>query len=253
MIVFGSAAHGAKRRRQVGAMGIHVHKGEWMESGDDPRLSPTISLIEQPAGSVLGVHFHRQNQFQVFVEGGGTIGPAPLSAVTIHYAGAYTAYGPLAAGGEGIKYFTIRPVCESGAYPVETSREHMVRGPKRHATSAALALHAPEGLARLRQAGRHDAIAHAADGLGASVLSVPPGEPVQVPWAAGADGVFLLVLAGSLAHAQGRLDRWESLFASTAAEIPALTAGSQGLELACLFVPAKAPAYLQESTKETSS
>jgi hypothetical protein len=128
----------------------------------------------------------------------------------------------------------------------------MVRGPRRHATSAGLKLHAPEELARLRQVKRHDAIAHAPDGLGATVLSVPPGAPVQVPWVPGADGVFLVVLAGSLAHAQGRLDRWESLFASTAAEIPPLAAGDHGLEVACLFVPAKDPAYLQESTKETS-
>lgn len=253
MIVFGTAAHGAGRRRQLPAMGIHVHKGEWMESGDDPRLSPTISLIEQPPDTVLGVHFHRQNQFQVFVEGGGTLGPAALGPVTIHYAGAYTPYGPLIAGREGIKYFTIRPVCESGAYPVETSREHMVRGPRRHATSGALALHAPQELARLPQARRQDAIAHAPDGLGATVLAVPPGESVQVPWAPGADGVFLVVLAGSLVHAQGPLDRWESLFASTAAEIPAIRAGEQGLEVACLFVPAKAPAYLQPTPKETTA
>lgn len=244
MIVYGTAAHGAGRRRRLTAMGIDFHKAEWLEAGDDVLLSPTISLIEQPADTVLGAHFHRQNQFQVFVEGGGSIGPSPLAPVTIHYAGAYTAYGPLAAGPDGIKYFTIRPVCESGAYPVQGARDLMVRGPKRHATSSALALRNPRELPKLREIARNDVIAHAPDGLGATVLAAGASHDLQVPWAPGASGLFMVVLAGSLLHSGGELCRWESLYASSPSELPALVAGEAGVELACLFVPPKAQAYL---------
>lgn len=249
MLAYGTAAHAATRRRTVTAMGIPFGKAEWMETGADPLLSPTVSLIEQPPGTTLGAHFHRNNQFQFFVGGGGTIGPAALAPVTIHYAGAYTAYGPLVAGAEGIAYFTIRPVCEAGAYPVETSREHMVRGPKRHATSPPIAPLADAELAALPQATRTDVIAHAADGLGASVLAVPPGHELDVPWAAGADGMFLMVLQGEVRHGQGGMGRWESLFASTHAEIPRLEAGPAGAQVVCAFVPAKAGPYLPSPTQ----
>jgi hypothetical protein len=38
--------------------------------------------------------------------------------VVVHYAGAFTGYGPLIAGPQGITYFTLRPVCESGFIPL---------------------------------------------------------------------------------------------------------------------------------------
>jgi len=45
MMVIGSRVQGEARRRQAPAMGVVFHKGEWMESGDDPLLSPTVALI----------------------------------------------------------------------------------------------------------------------------------------------------------------------------------------------------------------
>jgi hypothetical protein len=111
MISIGTRQHGAARRRPIDVRGDCYHKGEWMESGDDPVLSPTVFLIEQPPNATLVPHFHRQNQFQLFVDGGGTLGKHAVETVTVHYAGAYTGYGPLISGNQGIKYFTIRPVC----------------------------------------------------------------------------------------------------------------------------------------------
>lgn len=81
-----------------------------MASGCDPARSPTVALIEQPAGFEFMPHFHRHNQFQVFVGGSGSIGRHALAPVVVHCAGAYTDYGPRVAGPEGIQYFTLRPV-----------------------------------------------------------------------------------------------------------------------------------------------
>jgi hypothetical protein len=244
MIAFGTASHGQAKRRHLRAMGITYHKSEWMETGDDPRLSPTVSLIEQHAGTVLPAHFHVQNQFQVFVDGGGTIGPLTLAPVTIHYADAYTAYGPLSAGAEGITYFTIRPVCETGAHPVATSRDAMVRGPKRHSTITVPQLHSIEQLAALNEPVSSVAIPHASDGLGASLHALPPGGRMQCTAPEAADGIFVVVLTGKLQHAGGEVARWESVFASRPGEFPDLTAGPEGAEFVFLFVPAKAQAYL---------
>ena len=45
-----------------------------MDSGDDPELSPTVYLVEQGPNISLRTHFHRNNQFQLFVRGEGSIG-----------------------------------------------------------------------------------------------------------------------------------------------------------------------------------
>src|SRR5678816_3651970 len=91
-------------------------KSEWMANvtggSGDAELSPTVFLVEQAPNVSLRTHFHRQNQFQIFVRGSGTIGRHPLGPLMVHYAGAYSGYGPLVAGPEGLAYFTLRTVFE---------------------------------------------------------------------------------------------------------------------------------------------
>lgn len=243
MLVFGSRAHGEKKRRKVPALGVVFHKAEWMESGEDPRLSPTISLIEQPAGFTLAPHFHGQNQFQLFIGGGGTIGASQLRPITVHYAGAFTGYGPLVAGPEGIQYFTIRPVCESGAYSITEDRDKLVKGPKRHATSQPVQPASTDELSALSECETQELIPAAADGLCARALRIPAGQALPCEFPPAADGVFLVVLAGSLSHQAGSLSQWESIFASTPSEFPKLSAGAGGAQAVLLFVPEKAAAY----------
>jgi hypothetical protein len=243
MIVVGTRDHGSRRRRPIPVMQDTFHKSEWMESGDDPVLSPTVFLVEQPPGTVLVPHFHRQNQFQLFVDGAGSIGRHPLGPVTIHYAGAYTGYGPLVSGPQGITYFTIRPVCESGFVPVAEAGERMIRGPKRHAQAGPIALVGKDALAALAEPAHDTLIDPAPDGLAAIASCLPPGtrhasEPVP-----GSQGQFVFVLAGSLLHAGRELAPWEHLFAdSTEAPLP-LIAGAGGAQVVALHVPPRDPAY----------
>ena len=76
MIVTGSAKHGQSRRRKLRLEdGFEYFKGEWLEAGQDPHLSPTMFLIEQCPHSKLATHFHRQNEFQVVVEGAARSAP----------------------------------------------------------------------------------------------------------------------------------------------------------------------------------
>lgn len=244
MLKFGTRAHGASRRREVLALGLRAHKGEWMESGDDPVLSPTVFLAEQPANSTVLPHFHRQNQFQLFVQGGGSIGPNPLGPFTVHYAGAYTGYGPLVAGPVGLKYFTIRQVCDSGALSLDDAREKMVRGPKRHAASAPFPPATIDEFMQLRAATSFEAIPVAEDGLGARVVRVPPHAAINTAQPSAATGAFMIVLMGQVGHPAGILSEWDSMFVSTQEELPPLSAGPQGAQVVFLFMPAKAQAYL---------
>ena len=90
MIRFGTHELWQHTRRELMAPTGAFHKGEWMDSGDDPELSPAVFLIEMGPQLVANPHFHRNNQFQVFLKGSGSIGVHKLGPVTVHYAGAFT-------------------------------------------------------------------------------------------------------------------------------------------------------------------
>ena len=243
MITFGTLAQAAAKRRAIPAMGVTFHKAEWMENGQDPVLSPTVSLIEQPAGFEFMPHFHQQNQFQVFVGGSGAIGAHALAPVVVHYAGAHTGYGPLVAGPLGIQYFTLRPVAESGFISVAEHRERMIRGPKRHAQSQQIAISTPEAMRRLDEIEDSFVIPLGEDGMGARLLRMPPRHSLEVEHLPGCQGQFIFLLEGAVDLAGREIARWEQLYATRDEPIACLTATAAGAQLLCLSVPHQADPY----------
>ena len=241
MIATGTQSHAQARRRPIPVGESVFYKGEWMESGEDPWLSPTVFLAEQPPLYTLETHFHRQNQFQLVVEGSATLGREALAPVTVHYAGAYTGYGPLVSGPEGIKYFTIRPVFDTGLIPGSQAREKMIRGPKRHAQVTLGTPWTESALSALQQVHDHAALP-AQLGLAVRHLRLPPGAAYDLQHVEGSTSLFAFVLAGSAQAAGQILGRWESVFA-TREEILTLTAGDSGAEIVVLHVPPTEPAY----------
>lgn len=244
MIVVGTRTHGDARRRFLQTpSGFSYHKGEWLESGEDPQLSPTAFLIEQPAHTVLPTHFHQQNQFQVMVDGGGTLGRHEIGPILVHYAGAYTGYGPIVAGPNGVKYFTIRAVYEKGAMMVATQRDRMIRGPKRHVSVGPYLPLGEAGLAALAAPDCLDLVAPAADKLAVQVWRLPPGSRALALDPAGSSGQFQMVLSGGLRHAEAELERHEMRFASADEGAQTLVAGDRGAEVLLLQIPPKAAEY----------
>src|ERR1700722_11323486 len=69
-------------------------------------LWPVAFEVAQDPDTNADPHFHIANQFQVFVRGDGLFGKHPVRSVSVHYAGAYTPYGPICAGNRGIAYIT---------------------------------------------------------------------------------------------------------------------------------------------------
>ena len=243
MIRLGTRTNGELRRRTIPVLDDSYFKAEWMESGVDPALSPTVALIEQPPNSVLVPHFHRQNQFQLFVDGSGSIGASALSPLSIHYAGAYTGYGPLVAGPEGIKYFTMRSVCETGLVPISEAREKMLRGPKRHAQCGPIHIASDVDLGALKKMQTEAVIPLADDGLGTEVTHVPGSATLLPQRLAASAGFFLVVLAGTLIYADAQLGALESLFVSADEIMPAFVAGKRGLQVLVLHLPRKESVY----------
>lgn len=244
MIVTGTRAHGAARRRFLQLPdGFSYHKSEWLETNQDPHLSPTMFLIEQPGGTVLPTHFHRQNQFQVMVAGSGTLGRHEIGPVMVHYAGAYSGYGPLIAGPQGVQYFTIRAVYESGAMMAATELHRMVRGPKRHAHSKPYEPIGPGGRQMLARPDCVDLIPLASDRLAAQVWRLPGQSRITLPGPAGSSGQFLMVLDGELRRDENSLGCWETLFVSADEPGQTLEAGELGVEVLLLQMPLRAPEY----------
>lgn len=242
MIALGSAALAGKTRHQrVLDNGFSFHRSEWMQGGPGPGLSPTVFLVEQPPNSVLAPHFHMQNQFQVVKDGSGTLGPHAVGPGSVHYAGAFTGYGPLVAGPEGLSYFTIRAVYETGANFLPATRDRLRRGPKQHAQGPVHEPLSTDVLRSLHSARRIQLIAPQ-DGVEAYALQLPPGSQIDVGEPRGS-GQFQLVLAGGLETPQGRLQAWESRYLSSGEDARGCTAGASGLHLLVLQMPAVAPEY----------
>ena len=244
MLALGTRDRSERTRREtVVKPDLVGAKSEWMATGTDPKLSPTIFLIEQPAGMTLPAHFHHNNQFQIFVEGSGKIGPRALSPVTVHYAGAYTAYGPLAAGPQGLKYFTVRTVCETGGVMVAQSEGQWPAGPRRHATAKPLAPRSAADLLAMREAEETTVIPTAEDGLAARSYAVPPKTTIPSLDPGLGEGAFLFIISGSLIVNGAELTPWESIYLSRDEVVPSITAGAEGAHFLLLVPPMLDEAY----------
>jgi hypothetical protein len=251
MISFGKRSSGNQRRRALGDLGEKAlyYKGEWMETGDDPILSPTVFLIEQPAGSSIPTHFHRQNEFQVVVHGSGSIGQHALSPISIHYAGAYTGYGPVTAGEEGLAYFTIRPAFDNaGAITIERAKKELVRGPKRQAYARHLTPATPDEMRGLRQPVREHLLAERHNDLSVELLRIPAGQSAIVLQAEKGCGVFHMIVSGEVECRGERLALWEFAFISPEGDETAVMAGAAGAQVVSMQMPHTAEPYRRSRT-----
>ena len=252
MISFGSRSRSELRRRPLNLMDGVFFKGEWMENGEDSLYSPTVFLAEQPPNCELAPHFHRQNQFQLFVEGEGAIGQERLGPVTVHYAGAYTGYGPILSGNAWLKYFTIRSVFDTGLTPSTEWREKMIRGPKRHAEASAGHPWTVEQLSALQGTQRETVIAADA-GLGAELFRLPPNTAQRLLPIAGSVGQFIFVLAGTALVEGAMLSLWDSAFLPAPDGEVAIAADALGAEVIALHMPETAAQYLAQSASPAAT
>lgn len=244
MIALGHQQQGLQRRRRLSlADGTEYFKGEWMECGEDGSLSPTLFLVEQGPGSILPPHFHRQNEFQLVVKGGGSIGAHVVSEFTLHYAGAYTGYGPIVPGPQGLAYFTIRAVFESGGLMLPESRHEMARGPKRQLHSPPFHATPTAALAKTSSTQTIDIFSDQPDRLAARRILIPPAQSVSGLDPNDSSGVFHIVLSGSVLVDGTSLHRLESAFGSPDEGPLAMRSGEAGAEVLSLRIPVRSKAY----------
>ena len=230
MAILASAAAAAGTRRPIVSNGVDAHLTTFIGAnrfnpGAAPppgpeAVYPMAFLVEQPAGSVVQTHFHEANQWQVVVAGGGMLGRHAVAPGAVHYSNAYSAYGPLAAGPEGLWYFTLRNGYDRGAQYLPAAREAL-RGVTR----------------KFREATGHGAVALAEDGLGAWHHRLAPGERLTGPDPARGEGQFWVVAEGALRTADGALPRLSLVFVGPEEPAFAAEAGEAGAEVVLVQYP----------------
>jgi hypothetical protein len=160
-------------------------------------LFPMAFLVEQDPGSTANAHYHKQDQFQLVVNGHGTLGLHEIGPVTVHFTAAHTAYGPIRASqDEGVWYFTLRNGFDPGArfmtIPENRAALRTIPG-RRHREAVAGPLPAPT-------APFETLLGPEADGMAAWRYHLSAGDAVTGPDPASGRGQYWVVIRGGLLH-----------------------------------------------------
>lgn len=208
--------------------------------GSEELVAPQGFLVKQVPDWTLPTHFHRERQFQVVVNGGGTLGKHALAPVCVHYTSKESGYGPIVSGSEGLWYFTLRARTDPGGahYLHLGARERMTPGLKKwQATSDAIGTPSADALKALTSASADRLFEPLADGAAAWVMRVPPGATVQAPQGKPNAPRFHVVTGGSMRQGGETLPHLSLVFTSDAESRLTVTAGDEGLELLVLEYP----------------
>jgi hypothetical protein len=205
MISIGTRSFADSTQRDVIIDGMGFRLSHWLPKEGAATVPPMAMLVEQSPHSVLAPHFHRQNQFQLFVQGSGTIGAHALKPYQLHYAGAYTAYGPLRAGPEGLSYFTLRARLDTGAGFLPDARPALLNGPRHHDMSESF-----DGLMHSSDTVCQTILGSPDSDLFATTMALPPNVDVVRPKSALAQ--FVVVLKGAVMFEERLLNPLEHVF-----------------------------------------
>lgn len=248
-MLLGRATQEARANRQVVHVNGHDYvlseyvgaapvRGHYVEGNEDNDNSlPQGFLVEQPPGSVTPPHFHEVNQFQVFVGGSGKFGKKDAAPLAVHYAGGHTPYGPIAAGPEGVSYFTLRAAWDPGAKYLPQSRKLLKSVPRRHRLLPHVPLRGAEACAQLESAVVEVIHAPEADGLAAYLVATPPDGVVECPSTEASGGQYHVVVGGSLIRDGKEMPELSCFFAMADDPAGMIRGGGEGLEMLVLQFP----------------
>lgn len=193
-------------------------------------LFPMAFLVEQDPGSTAQSHFHQQDQFQLVVGGNAMMGTHAVRPLSVHFSGAYTAYGPIKASqDEGVHYFTLRNGFDPGArFMMQAENRAALRAiPNRKHREA---VNGPLGEAEV-------AIPQEPDGMGAWRYRVAAGQPIQGPDPAEGRGQYWVVTDGTMVCDGAELPRLSCSFVAPDEAPLQAVAGPDGLDVVVMQFP----------------
>ena len=221
--------------------GLKYFRHDYFELHDDLQHCPQSYLIQQLPNITNPLHFHTQNQFQVFIEGSGHFGRHSIRPYVVHYAGAYTGYGPIVAGPEGVQYLTLRASRDLGAQFLPVKMESLKKGPKHHYTSPPIPANALRELGALNQVDL--TWIHQENTLGIGVLKMPTDSDYFLGMPSQIAGIFIIVMQGAIAIETTILQKNENLYIHP--DHPGVKISTHGLpaQMLVLQMPLRDEAY----------
>jgi hypothetical protein len=206
---------------------------------DAAALYPMAYLVDQAPNSTIKAHYHRADQFQVFISGSGAFEGKPVSAITAHFASAYSPYGPIVSGPEGVSYFTFRKVWDSGARWMPDHRDELraAARPHRGAVGPSQSPLSAADLAALPEISSVALVGPEPDGLAIWVYRIPPRAALTGPAPSDGEGQFWLMAGGNGIVGATALDSLSCLFLSPDEPACRVTAGDGGAELVVAQFP----------------
>ena len=217
--------------------GYNYARTNYLGTDTSHRDTPQALLVEQSSNSVVPPHFHGIDQFQVVVNGSGMLGKHRVAPVCIHYANAYTGYGPINAGDDGIYYFTLRAQSEPGAFFLPEGQKFQKPNKRRNLTADIDVLPDDSTLAELDGIEQEVIFPPEDEGLAAWNLRIGPDTDFKGPDPATGGGQYYVVVNGSLVHDGNDYEKWSCVFIEPPEDCLEFSSGPRGLETLMLQYP----------------
>ena len=185
-------------------------------------------------GEDIYPHYHTENQFQLFFPtAGATYARKPIDHVAVHYAEAYTVYGPIeAASEESLHFMTLRAhVNHFTGFMPGAEAERVRRG--------APSVHV-DVLDRPATSDIENLMGPREDGLWSCAIRCQPGEIIPDFGPAQGDGQFVAVIGGSIDQGPGA-DQYEErslAWVPVGSQFSGWRAGDAGASLVVMQFPA---------------
>jgi len=203
--------------------------------------APQALMTDMSPNETILAHFHGTPQFQVFAGGAGKMGRHDVQPLVVQFKDHHTAYGPVIAGPQGLRFFAMRMhTANSGPVYLDKPgyREKLQPSKRRNLISPPVILSTDLVLENRTEAA-WDRIypEHYDDGLDAHILRLGAGMKTQGPDPKAAGGQYLFVVNGSLERPDESLPSWSMVAVETSEEPLEIKAGDKGLELLVLQFP----------------
>ncbi len=200
--------------------------------------APTAALNRYPGGAsrYSAAHFHEVDQFQIIMEGSGEFGRHHVKPYHIHFARAYTPYGPLQSDKDsGWGFIVLRSRLDSGAQRFPQSLDKLKQIPNRRPWQVTTDVGFPE---RKSDVNVLD-IPEIKDehGLYTNTITMAANARMMSPDQRGGDGQYVVAVKGTMIHEGRERAAPAVVFLRRDEQAFEIVAGAQGLEAIVLNFP----------------
>jgi rubredoxin len=235
IVVAHADAAATRKPNERRPMGVRWNTTFMTPPAPDVPQDPHAFLVESTKEDHFGTHFHRVDEFQVVLRGGGNMGKHALVPGLVHFARADTPYGPIGVADEGLQFLTLRACKDgSGAHFFPKGKETLLSITDRDPWQVS---EHPVYEKTNNAALRPFASIKDERGLAAYTIALAPGAKTSAPDPATTAGQYLLITGGSLKY-QGKEHAALTIIFVKSTEKPfELEAGAQGLNALVLNFP----------------